>query len=115
MVLDRSYLTFAAYEYAKGNKKGLTEFYRMFSLYKDRVMIPKYIIFLMVNPDIRIQRITHRGDKDLPDYSMVHKKFNDNLMQYFRMQSHVKVFFIDTTSKTPDNVLSEALNIIESQ
>lgn len=90
-VLDRSYLTLFAYEFAKNNQYPvLTELAQ-----SENIIVPDLIVFLDVSNPIRRQRSISRGDIDMPEI-FLNSDFNQKLKTFFLEKSSEKCIFINS-------------------
>lgn len=100
-VLDRSYLTLFAYEFAKNNQHPvLTE-----SVSRERVITPDLIIFLDVNDQLRKHRSINRGDIDMPEM-FLNSEFNRNLKTFFVEKTPEKCIFVNSEKLAPEQMAS---------
>ena len=100
-VLDRSYLTLFAYEFAKNNQySALSELVQ-----KENVIIPDLIIFLDVNDQVRRQRCINRGDIDMPKI-FLNSEFNRNLKKFFLEKSSEKCIFVNSENLESEQMAS---------
>lgn len=104
VILDRSYLTLFAYEYAIGRDIKHTN--------TQDVITPDLIIFLDINDELRKQRSNDRQDIDMPEIFLNHD-FNKKLKYFFLKQNHVPCIFLNTENLTPTQMINtlEALKI----
>lgn len=90
-ILDRSYLTLFAYEYAIGRNISNMEFPDLYQ----NVITPNLIVFLDVNDEQRIKRSHDRCDENMPKIFLNHN-FNKRLKQFFLKQNQVPCVFLNT-------------------
>ena len=74
-ILDRSYLTLFAYEYAIGRNISNMEFPDLYQ----NVITPNLIVFLDVNDEQRIKRSHDRCDENMPKIFLNHNLNTENL------------------------------------
>ena len=104
-VLDRSYLTLFAYEFAKNNK------YPNLDLpLKENVIMPDLIIFLDINDQLRKQRSLKRKDVDMPEI-FLNSEFNRRLKTFFLEKSSEKCIFINSEKLEPEQMASILKNV----
>lgn len=95
-ILDRSYLTLFAYEYAIGRNISNMEFPDLYQ----NVITPNLIVFLDVNDEQRIKRSYDRCDENMPEIFLNHN-FNKRLKQFFLKQNQVPCVFLNTENLDP--------------
>ncbi len=95
-ILDRSYLTLFAYEYAIGRNISNMEFPDLYQ----NVITPNLIVFLDVNDEQRIKRSHDRCDENMPEIFLNHN-FNKRLKQFFLKQNQVPCVFLNTENLDP--------------
>lgn len=95
-ILDRSYLTLFAYEYAIGRNISNMEFPDL----HQNVIAPDLVVFLNVNDELRIKRSHDRCDKDMPEIFLNHN-FNKRLKRFFLKQNQVPCVFLNTENLDP--------------
>lgn len=93
-ILDRSYLTLFAYEYAIGRNISNMEFPDLYHI------TPNLIVFLDVNDEQRIKRSHDRCDENMPEIFLNHD-FNKRLKQFFLKQNQVPCVFLNTENLDP--------------
>jgi thymidylate kinase len=101
IILDRSYLTLFAYEYAIGRNICNMEFP---DLYKN-VIIPNIIVFLDVNDALRMKRSHDRCDENMPKTFLNHT-FNSRLKKFFLQQNQFPCVFLNTENLTPSKMVN---------
>lgn len=104
-VLDRSYLTLFAYEFAKNNKCPTLDL-----ALKENVIIPDLIIFLDVADKIRKQRSFERRDIDMPEI-FLNSEFNRRLKTFFLEKLSEKCIFINSEKLEPEQMASVLKNL----
>ena len=104
-VLDRSYLTLFAYEFAKNNTYPALDLAS-----KENVIIPDLIIFLDVNDQLRKQRSQERKDVDMPEI-FLNSEFNQRLKTFFLEKSSEKCIFINSEKLEPEQMANILKNI----
>ena len=95
-ILDRSYLTLFAYEYAIGRNISNMEFPDLYQ----NVITPNLIVFLDVNDEQRIKRSHDRCDENMPEIFLNHN-FNKRLKQFFLKQNQIPCVFLNTENLDP--------------
>lgn len=90
-ILDRSYLTLFAYEYAIGRNISSMQFPNL----SQNIVTPDLIVFLDVNDELRAKRSRDRCDKDMPEI-FLNSNFNKRLKQFFLRQNQVPCLFLNT-------------------
>lgn len=108
VVLDRSYLTLFAYEFAKNNKDFSLDSMEVFS--KEEVIIPDLIIFLNVNDQLRQKRSFERGDINMPKI-FLNSEFNHSLKTFFLEKTPEKCIFVNSEQLLPDHMANILKNI----
>lgn len=76
-ILDRSYLTLFAYEYAVGRNISNMQFLNL----AQNVITPDLIVFLYVKDELRAKRSYERRDEDMPEIFLNHN-FNKRWFNY---------------------------------
>lgn len=98
-VLDRSYLTLFAHEFAKNHQHfALSEL-----IPKERVITPDLIIFLDVDDQLRKQRSINRGDIDMPAM-FLNPEFNRDLKTFFLEKTSTKCIFVNSEKLSPEQM-----------
>lgn len=105
IILDRSYLTLFAYEYAVARDINSLDVQNL----HESVITPDLIIFLDVNDELRRQRSNDRLDINMPKMFLDHN-FNKKLKYFFLKQNHVPCIFLNTENLTA----SQMANILKS-
>lgn len=95
-ILDRSYLTLFAYEYAIGRDISNMQFPNLVQ----NVITPDLIVFLNVNDKLRAKRSYDRCDEDMPEIFLNHN-FNRRLKQFFLRQNQIPCVFLNTENLNP--------------
>lgn len=95
-ILDRSYLTLFAYEYAIGRDISNMQFPNL----AQNVITPDLVVFLDVNDKLRAKRSYDRCDEDMPEIFLNHN-FNRRLKQFFLRQNQVPCVFLNTENLNP--------------
>jgi thymidylate kinase len=114
VLLDRTCLTFAGYEYAKQQPLRVEKVFGYMRSNGHSLPRLDCILFLDVNISERNRRVfQERGDSVSRDDSLVSNDFNVRLRQFFEEQNEVKTHFIETASKTKQQVYEEALEIVK--
>lgn len=106
IVLDRSYLTLFAYEYAVGRDISRLKVQNL----HENVIIPDLIIFLDINDALRKQRSNNRKDIDMPEIFLEHN-FNKKLKQFFLKQDQLPCIFLNTENLTPSQMITSLRSI----
>lgn len=114
IILDRSYLTFVAFEFARKNQEEFK--YALRAKETMSPIIPDIILFFSTEHEERIERLRKRdGDRNSGPMSfLLAPEFNASLENYFKLISPIQTIFIDTSRKTPEMILEEVLPIIGS-
>ena len=95
-ILDRSYLTLFAYEYAIGRDISNMQFPNLVQ----NVITPDLVVFLDVNDKLRAKRSYDRCDEDMPEIFLNHN-FNRRLKLFFLRQNQVPSVFLNTENLNP--------------
>lgn len=95
-ILDRSYLTLFAYEYAIGRNISGVDFPNL----AQNIIAPDLVVFLNVNDELRVKRSRDRCDEDMPEIFLNHN-FNKRLKQFFLKQNQVPCVFLNTENLDP--------------
>lgn len=113
VVLDRSYLTLFAYEFAKNNQNLSLDSMKMPP--KEEVIVPDLIIFLDVNDQLRQKRSIERGDIDMPKI-FLNSGFNHSLKAFFLEKTPEKCIFVNSEQLLPEHMANILKNVkISSQ
>ena len=93
IVLDRSFLTLFAYEYAM-NGDDCSRFLADKEI-MSQVIQPDLVVYLDVNGDTRRQRCYDRGDFDMPEFYL-DEKFNNKNKDFFLTKTNFQTLFLNT-------------------
>lgn len=108
IILDRSFLTLFAYEYAMNGddcSRFLTDKVTM-----DGVIQPNLVIYLEVKDDTRRQRCYSRGDFDMPEYYL-DEKFNNKNKDFFLKKTDYQTLFLNTNNLNAQEMARQILKL----
>ncbi len=112
LVLDRSYLTLLAFEYAKNNDD-CHNLLKNKDLLKE-VINPDIIIFLDIDTQTRKDRCYDRGDFDMPSFYL-DEKFNQKNKEFFQEKIDYNVVFFNTLNINPQKMANMISRINNTQ
>ena len=113
VILDRSYYTFLAFEYASKNMERFEKYNKLFPLLKD-VVIPDFLIFIHIGQNERLQILNFRGEIEKKETSiMFQTEFNDRLKKFFGLHYKGKKIILDLSSKDVKDSYIEVLKNIK--
>jgi deoxyadenosine/deoxycytidine kinase len=111
-VVDRTYLTLLAHDYAREDRRRFTKGYReLYRSYQEKCIHPRKIVFLDATPQERERRAMERG-VPMAGYFTT-SLFNSRLRIFFeRLRSEIDILFVDTDSLTPAGILEQTLRFL---
>lgn len=113
IILDRSYYTFLAFEYASKNEERFKRYLEIFPKLK-MVVKPSLIIFIDIDYQNRIKRLRERGEIETKDKSiMFQEEFNERLKKFFEIYYSGNKIILNLNFKNKEESYSEVLKTIE--
>lgn len=113
VILDRSYYTFLAFEYASKNMERFKRYNKLFPFLKD-VVVPDFIIFIHIGQNERLKRLNFRGEIEKKETSiMFQNEFNNRLKTFFELYYKGKKIILDLSLKNAKESYKEVLKNIK--
>lgn len=113
VVIDRSYYTFLAFEYASKNQERFKKYYEIFPSLEN-VIRPDLVIFIDLNHEERLKRLTGRGDKIKSSTSvMFTENFNSRLKSFFSLFYRDPKILLNLSSKTAEESLRDVQQAVK--